>query len=52
MGYELAKLTTKRGANVTLISGPTNLTIPNVDKFVSVLSTQDMYNAVEEYFKN
>lgn len=51
MGYELAKAATKRGANVTLISGPTNLTIPNVDKFVLVLSTQDMYNAVEEYFK-
>ncbi|MDY2986222.1 MAG: bifunctional phosphopantothenoylcysteine decarboxylase/phosphopantothenate--cysteine ligase CoaBC [Peptoniphilus sp.] len=51
MGYELAKAATKRGAKVILISGPTNLTRPNVDKFVQVFSTQDMYNAVEEHFK-
>lgn len=51
MGYELAKAATKRGAKVILISGPTNLTRPNVDKFVQVFSTQDMYNAVEKHFK-
>lgn len=50
MGYELARVASKRGAEVTLISGPTNLPVPNVSNFVSVTSTQDMYDAVGEYF--
>ncbi|WP_455258792.1 bifunctional phosphopantothenoylcysteine decarboxylase/phosphopantothenate--cysteine ligase CoaBC [Peptoniphilus asaccharolyticus] len=50
MGYELAKTASKRGAKVTLISGPTNLEKPNVANFISVKSTQDMFDAVEKNF--
>lgn len=52
MGYELARAAKKRGATVTLISGPTNLSVPNVDNFVSVTSTQDMFEAVEKHFND
>lgn len=52
MGYELARAAKKRGATVTLISGPTNLSAPNVDNFVSVTSTQDMFEAVEKHFND
>lgn len=52
MGYELAKAATKRGAQVTLVSGPTSLEKPDVYKFISVTSTQDMYEAVQESFND
>ncbi len=50
MGYALAKCAKKRGASVTLISGPTSLNPPKVDKFVSVKTTRDMFDAVGEFF--
>ncbi|MCX8033816.1 MAG: bifunctional phosphopantothenoylcysteine decarboxylase/phosphopantothenate--cysteine ligase CoaBC [Thermodesulfovibrio sp.] len=46
MGYALAKVAKRRGAKVTLISGPTNLTIPNVDKSIFIETTQEMLQAV------
>lgn len=52
MGYSLAKEAVKRGANVTLISGPTSLDIPNVNKFIRIESTLDMFDAVESEFEN
>lgn len=50
MGYAIAKNAKKRGANVVLISGPTSLIPPQVDRFVSVQTTRDMFRAVGEYF--
>lgn len=51
MGYELAKRAVLLGANVTLISGPTNLEIPNnLKKFISVKSAQNMFDKVMEEF--
>lgn len=47
MGYSIANEAIKRGADVTLISGPTNLTTPqNLKKLVKIESAQDMYDAV------
>lgn len=52
MGYNLATEAMKRGAKVTLISGPSNLDIPKVDNFIQIESTEEMYNAVMENFEN
>lgn len=46
MGYALAEAAQLRGANVTLISGRTNLTPPAGVTVVPVTSAQDMYCAV------
>ena len=51
MGYSLAQATIDLGAEVTLISGPTNLEIPKgLKSFVSVESALEMYEKVDEYF--
>lgn len=52
MGYALAEEASKRGALVTLISGPTNLKPPKVERFIQISSTQKMFNAVNAQFKN
>ena len=53
MGYSLAQAAADLGAEVTLISGPTDLKIPNgLENFISVESTLEMYEKVDEYFKN
>ncbi len=53
MGYSLAQAAADLGAEVTLISGPTNLKIPNgLRNFISVESALEMYEKVDEYFKN
>ena len=49
-GYYLAKNAVDRGAQVNLISGPTNLTPPKGVNFVEVKTTQDMFDAVGDYF--
>ncbi|MEJ8553741.1 bifunctional phosphopantothenoylcysteine decarboxylase/phosphopantothenate--cysteine ligase CoaBC [Tepidibacter sp. Z1-5] len=47
MGYSIAQRAIERGANVTLISGKTNLDIPNgVSEFIKVESAKQMYDAV------
>ncbi len=46
MGYALAAEAARRGARVTLVSGPTHLTPPRVTEFVSVRSAADMHAAV------
>ena len=47
MGYSIAKEAIERGAHVTLITGPTNLTPPqNLKKLVKIESAKDMYEAV------
>ena len=51
MGYSLAQAAVDLGAEVTLISGPTNLEIPKgLKSFVSVESALEMYEKVDEYF--
>ena len=47
MGYSIANEAIKRGADVTLISGPTKLTPPqNLKKLIKIESAEDMYKAV------
>lgn len=49
MGYSIAKKAIERGADVTLVTGPTNLTPPqNLKKIIKVESAEDMYNAVKD----
>ena len=50
MGYALADNAKKRGAKVTLISGPTKIEVPKVDNFVRVDSTRQMFDSVGKYF--
>lgn len=53
MGYSLAQAAVDLGAEVTLISGPTNLKVPNgLENFISVESALEMYEKMDEYFKN
>ena len=53
MGYSLAQAAVDLGAEVTLISGPTDLKAPNgLKNFISVESALEMYEKVDEYFKN
>ena len=46
MGYAIAKMAMLRGAQVTLISGPTALPKPPFVKVVDIVSAQDMFEAV------
>ncbi|SHF31685.1 bifunctional phosphopantothenoylcysteine decarboxylase/phosphopantothenate--cysteine ligase CoaBC [Caloramator proteoclasticus] len=50
MGYAIAKAARDRGANVTLITGPTDLTPPSFIDVVNVYSAEDMYRAVSDRF--
>jgi len=53
MGYSLAQAAVDLGAEVTLISGPTDLKVTNgLENFISVESALEMYEKVDEYFKN
>lgn len=52
MGYAIAKVARNMGANVTLVTGPVNLTPPMGVKVINVNSAKDMYDAVvAEYDK-
>ncbi|MBR3382879.1 MAG: bifunctional phosphopantothenoylcysteine decarboxylase/phosphopantothenate--cysteine ligase CoaBC [Clostridia bacterium] len=46
MGYSIAAAAARRGAEVTLVSGPTALKKPAYVKTVDVTSAQDMFEAV------
>lgn len=50
MGYAIAEEARKRGAEVLLVSGPTNLSKPDGIKSIDVTTTDDMYNAVLNNF--
>ena len=50
MGYNIAEESIKRGAEVTLITGPTSLVPPTGANVVKVQTTIDMLNAVDKYF--
>ena len=46
MGYAIAKAAARRGAEVTLVSGPTALPRPGYMEIVDVESAQEMFDAV------
>jgi phosphopantothenoylcysteine decarboxylase/phosphopantothenate--cysteine ligase len=46
MGYSIAEAAIEMGAEVTLVSGPTNLTAPELAEVVAVESGTEMLNAV------
>lgn len=48
MGYALAQAATQLGANVTLVSGPVNLSSPHGVQTIQVESANDMFIAVKE----
>ena len=50
MGYALASAARRRGAEVTLVSGPSSLTPPYGVSQVQVISAQEMYEAVVDQF--
>lgn len=52
MGFALAEVFLKKGANVKLITGPTNLTLSheNLD-LIHVVSAEDMFQEVQKYWK-
>lgn len=47
MGYAIAKMAMLRGADVTLVSGPTAITPPPFVRVVNVKSAWDMFEAVK-----
>ena len=48
MGYAIARMAMLRGAEVTLVTGPTTITPPPFVTVVSVRSAQDMFEAVAD----
>jgi len=52
MGYSIAEAAIEMGAEVTLVSGPTNLKAPDLAKVVTVESGAEMLNAVMENITN
>lgn len=48
MGYAIAKAAMLRGAEVTLVTGPTNLSVPPFLKEVPVTSAREMFEAVTQ----
>lgn len=51
MGYAVAQTAARRGAEVTLISGPTALKAPAHVKMLPVTSAEDMFRAVTSQFE-
>jgi phosphopantothenoylcysteine decarboxylase / phosphopantothenate---cysteine ligase len=52
MGYAIAKIARRRGAEVTLITGKTYLPPPRTDmRFIEVTTALEMHNAVLEHYK-
>ena len=52
MGYAIAKEARNRGANVTLVSGPTNLEIPKNIKFIQISTNEEMRREVMKRFND
>lgn len=50
MGFAVAAVASQRGATVTLISGPSNLTVPVGVKCIPVISAEQMRTAVLDHF--
>jgi len=51
MGFEIARAASERGAEVTLISGPTNLSEYPGIKRIDVTTSEEMFNAVKSNLK-
>lgn len=49
MGYELAAAAQRRGGEVTLISGPTDLSTPSGVQRIDIVSAENMAAAVEQH---
>ena len=49
MGYAIAEAALAAGHDVTLISGPVNLEPPPSARFVSILTSDEMYDAVHRH---
>lgn len=53
MGYSLAEQAGKMGAEVVLVSGPTNLSVPQgITEFIQVRTAEEMNEAVLERYEN
>jgi phosphopantothenoylcysteine decarboxylase / phosphopantothenate---cysteine ligase len=52
MGFAVARAAVRRGASVTLISGPTSLETPMGVHRIDVESAAEMYNAVKDEYNN
>lgn len=52
MGYALARVALRRGADVTLISGPSSLKPPRGSRFIAVESAEEMKKAVISNFQD
>ena len=52
MGYALAEAAVVAGHDVVLISGPTNLDAPPGAKFVSILTSDEMHDAVHQHLRD
>ena len=50
MGYAIAKVCSYRGANVTLVTGKTNLEKPLFVKTIEITTAKEMFDAVVENF--
>ncbi len=50
MGFSIAEVGAKMGAEVTLVAGPVNLPTPKGVKRIDVVSTEEMYQAVIEHY--
>ncbi|WP_431121577.1 bifunctional phosphopantothenoylcysteine decarboxylase/phosphopantothenate--cysteine ligase CoaBC [Flagellimonas flava] len=51
MGFELAKKAANLGANVILVSGPTNLTVEQDSiRLIRITSAQEMYDTCHQHF--
>lgn len=51
MGYAFAKVCSMRGANVTLISGPTALPKPDFVNVIDVVTAGEMFDEVDKLYK-
>lgn len=49
MGYAIAKVSMRRGADVTLVTGPTEIKKPEFVKIVQVTTAAEMFEAVKEH---
>ena len=47
-GFEIASELTKRGAKVTVISGPVSIPFPNCENVIEVKTAQEMFNNVTQ----
>lgn len=52
MGYAIARSAMLRGADVTLVTGPTAIAPPPFVNVVKVTSAQDMFEAVKDHYAN